>query len=170
MENTLEVKLEHLEASAFVNGLHYYADRSNNHRIRLEIAKIVRQAEKKMKEPFKEYQDLLRVYGKKNREGNLEVIPGNLSVEEADAWEEKISAWRERSIILESDLFKEGKIEVKLPAEDMDKLPYFCYGALLDYADFVVDAKKGEVENLRDRVGQLEAQLKVAKKEGSSKE
>jgi polyhydroxyalkanoate synthesis regulator phasin len=161
----MTVKMAHLESPYFVTGLRVYANESNNHRIRIAVAKIVRQIERKTKEPFEDYQDLLRAYGKKNKDGNLEVVPAELSQDQADKWVEESDAWREQTIELESDLFKDGILEMKLPEVSLNKIPYMSMEALLDYVEFVKDDAKGEVELLRERVAQLEAQVKASDKE-----
>lgn len=145
------------ESGYFVAGLNFYAEKSNNFRVRLGIAKLTRAIEKALEEPFKEFQDMLREFGTKGKEGRMSVIPSNLSPEKAAGWEKTIKAWRARAVAVDNDLIVDGKIKISLPAAVLNQFPTQCIEAMLDHAEFVevAESKEDEVARLRKEVEAL---------------
>ncbi len=147
----LKIAYACLENGAFLAGINLYAEKSNNFHTRLAIAKLTRAIEKQMEEPFKQYQDLLREFGTKNKDGQMSVIPANLTPVQAVGWAKEIKAWREKEILVESDLVTEGRLTMEMPIAVLNAFPHQFIEALMDHVTFKerVETKESELERLR---------------------
>lgn len=161
MGKKLKIKLEHLENGMFMQGLRVFSDRCRNYHIRLNVARLIRQIEKGTKDAFVEHQDLIRTFGTRTANG-VTVIPAALTKDDAGRWEKEIGDWRAREVEFEYD----GKdvIDIRMPKADLDAIPSAAIEEMMDYCNFIdSDPKgKGELETLRERVTELEAQVKAS--------
>lgn len=160
VKGNMRVKVKHLESGNFREGLRFYADKSNNYHVRLGMAKVIRQIEKRTEEPFKQYQDLLREFGTRDARGRVVVLPSSMTIERAAQWDEQIRKWQEIEIELESDLFTaDGILVMNLPKEVLDQIPGAFLEEMLDYIEL---KEKGETKD--EKIARLEAELAEAKK------
>jgi hypothetical protein len=149
----LIVKLENLENGGFKGGLRYWADKGNNWHKRLALSKLIRALDRAVDEPNKQYQDMLREFGEKNKNGDWYVNPPSLTKEEAAAWDEQIKKWRETTVDVEVDaiLMKEDKLLIQLPKDVLDRFLFVFVDALSENAIFeeAAESKEDEVARLK---------------------
>lgn len=161
-QGIMEISQATLENGGFVAGLRYYSEKSKNWLVRLEMAKLVRGLEKAAEEPFKEYQDLLREFGEKNKEGSVGVSPASLPRDRAEAWAAQIKVWREKTLKVPCTLLDaQNKLPIRLPAPVLAAFPHRLLEALVDHITVEEIAEEKEDELARLRKENVELQKKV---------